>query len=134
MHCLKLTAAVLIGIPIYAQAQSLGTDATPAPPSAKARTISAALPSPRLGPNGETGDYLRAAYAAIAQGRVQLARQSLEMAETRAIGGAVSSGAVPGDRPPGDCPKVTVIRNALRSLGEGDRRQAREYIKIALLN
>jgi hypothetical protein len=129
MHCLKLMAATLIGIPIYAQAQSLGTDATAAPPSAKARTISAALPSPRLGPNGETGDYLRAAYAAIAQGRVQLARQSLEMAETRAIGGAVSSGALPGDSP-----KATVIRNALRSLGEGDRRQAREYIKLALLN
>jgi hypothetical protein len=123
MHCLKLTAAAPIGIPIW-----VGV-ATAAPPSAKASTISAALPSPRLGSNGESGDYLRAAYAAIAQGRVQLARQSLEMAETRVIGGAVSNGAVPGDGP-----KATVIRNALRSLGEGDRRQAREYIKLALLN
>jgi hypothetical protein len=94
-------------------------------------TIASGLPLPRIGDKAQTSDYLKCAYAALAVGREGLARQSLEMAETRALGGPMLKGV---STVPGDMPKIARIRDALRALGAGDRGQAIQFVKIAMLN
>jgi len=152
----KIATAVLFGMasmPVLAQPPgqpaSVGTDARSGPDagsgaagprSSKASNIVPAntrsnvapvLPSPRMGENAESPDYLKAAYAALSTGRTGLAQQSLEMAETRVLGGATSRG---DPTIPGDIRKASRIRDALRALGEGNRKQAIEFVKIAMLN
>jgi len=152
MRYAMIAAIVVAGmttLPIVAQAESAGTNARRGSQmgisksgerSGQASTIvavasqwnvSTMLPSPRIGNKAETGDYLKCAYAALAMGRDGLAQQSLEMAETRALGGVMPKG---GTVVPGDLPKVFRIRDALRALGGGDRKQAIQFIKIAMLN
>jgi hypothetical protein len=140
-----ITAVALAGtasLPIDALAQPKVTDARQnqaaginragnISASASQWTVSAALPSPRIGDEADAKDYLKCAYAALAVGRDDLARQSLEMAETRSLGGSMRKGI---EALPGDIPKAFRIRDALHALGGGDRKQAIEFIKIAMLN
>ena len=53
-------------------------------------TTLATLPKPGLGPDAALRDYLQTARAALIAGETGKAQQSLEMAETRALDGAVS--------------------------------------------
>jgi hypothetical protein len=87
------------------------------------------LPSPTLGLDAPSRDYLLAARASLAAGHTGEAQQSLEMAETRALGGSISPDQV--NLPRGSA-IVAEIRNALHALGNGDRAKAIQIIDIAL--
>jgi hypothetical protein len=69
--------------------------------------------------------------SALSAGHTGEARQSLEMAETRAPGGSDSSDQA---KPPSGKPQVAEIRDALHAQGNGDRAHAIQIIDIALRN
>ena len=113
-------------------------DRDPLPRSNKASNIVAAdtsgtsaptLPSPGLGLDAPSRDYLRAARVSLAAGRTGAAQRSLEMAETRLLGGSTAPDHA---KLPGDNPEVTRIREALHALGRGDRAQAIQIIDTVL--
>jgi hypothetical protein len=93
--------------------------------------VAPTLPSPGLGLDAPSRDYLRAARASLVAGRTGQAQQSLEMAETRALGGSVSPDQATS---PSDQPKVADIRDALHALGNGDRAHAIQIIDATLAN
>jgi hypothetical protein len=93
--------------------------------------IVSALPAPSLSLDATSRDYLRAARAALAAGHTGEAQQSLEMAETRVLGGSTAPDLA---KLQNDDPKVTQIRDALHALGVGDRGHAIQMIDIALNN
>ncbi len=66
-------------------------------PADTASTIAPTLPSPAIGNDATSRDYLRTARAALVAGRTGEAQQSAEMAETRALDRAVVPG--PGQYP-----------------------------------
>jgi hypothetical protein len=92
-------------------------------------TIAPTLPSPALGRNATTQDYLRAARAALVAGRTGQAQQSLEMAETRALDRSVAQGQT---NAPSDSQLVSRISDARHALGSGDRTHAIQLIDLAL--
>ena len=79
--------------------------------------------------NATSADYLRAAKAALIAGHTGRAQQSLEMAETRALGRSVAPGET---NTQSDSVLVARIRDALQALGSHDRAQAISYIDQAL--
>jgi len=94
-------------------------------------TVAPTLPSSGLAPDASTSDYLRAARVSLATGHSGEAQQSLEMAETRSLGGSNSADLA---KQPSDSAQVAAIRNALHALGAGDRAQAIRIIDVALGN
>jgi hypothetical protein len=154
MLIMKIAAAGLLGmvaVSALAQAPPIGAtadyragllngDRDSQPRSNKASNIVPAdssqvhaptLPSSKLGLNAPSRDYLRAARVSLAAGRTGEAQQSLEMAETRALGG--SDTPARSQLPNGNA-KVTEIRDALHALGSGDNAHAMQIIDIALGN
>jgi hypothetical protein len=93
--------------------------------------IASTLPAPSVGADATLHDYLVAARASVVAGRTGQAQQSLEMAETRALGGSV----VP-DRAgvPNDSRTVTEISHALHALGSGDKEETLHAIDAVLTN
>jgi hypothetical protein len=89
------------------------------------------LPSPALSIDAGTRDFLRAARASLVAGHTGAAQQSLEMAETRSLGGGVSPGQA---MMPNDSQRIIQIRDALRLLGGGDNTHAIRIIDFALAN
>ena len=91
--------------------------------------VAPTLPGSGLGENATSAEYLRAARASLAAGRSGQAQQSLEMAETRALGRSM-----PQDETniPSDSPLVSRIRDALHALGGRDNKQAITFIDQAL--
>ncbi len=154
MNTLKIMAAGLFGmvsVSALAQAQSTETavgaragqvrgDIGSEPRSTKAsnivpsntnRVIAPELPSPGLGPDATSRDYLRVARVSLAAGRTGKAQQSLEMAETRALSGSETPAQA---QRPSDSPKVDDIQNALFALGNGDLGGAMRLVDTALGN
>jgi hypothetical protein len=87
------------------------------------------LPSPAIGENASTRDYLMAARTALLLGRTGEAQQSLEMAETRALDRSVplfQTNTQIKD------PLIGEIEQALRALSAGDRSRAVQIIEDAL--
>jgi len=87
------------------------------------------LPSPPIGENASSRDYLLAARSALVAGRTGEAQQALEMAETRALDRSVAlfqTNVRIRD------PLVGEIEAALHALGEGDRMRAVQIIEAAL--
>jgi hypothetical protein len=92
-------------------------------------TIAPNLPSPAIGENATSRDYLLAARTALLLGRTGEAQQSLEMAETRALDRSVplfQTGVRITD------PLIGEIEQALHALSEGDRGRAVQIIETAL--
>ena len=87
------------------------------------------LPSPAVGENAPPDAYLRAARAALLQGRTGEAQQALEMAETRALDRSVP---LFQTNMPSRTPLVDTIGKALNALGAGDRAGAVQLIEQAL--
>jgi hypothetical protein len=100
-------------------------------PSNTRSTIAATLPSPPVAPDASAREFLKAARESLAAGRTGQAQQSLEMAETRSLGGSISPELA---NAPTDNPVVTQIRQALRALGDGDRAQSLQIIDAVLTN
>jgi len=143
MNTLKLTAAVVLGLASSAalvRAQSVDSagmhsseprstkDANIVPADTRS-AVAPDLPTPPVGPDAGADAYLQAAQNALSRGRTGEAQQSLEMAETRALGGSIPQGAA---TIPGDTSRVTRIHDALQALGEGDRQKAVQLIQLAL--
>ena len=93
--------------------------------------IAPTLPSPRIGENAATHDYLVVARESLVAGRTGQAQQALEMAETRALDRWVPQGQT---NTPSDNPLVLRIRDARQALGSGDSKQAVLLIDLALQN
>ena len=92
-------------------------------------TLAPNLPSPSIGENATSRDYLLAARTALLLGRTGEAQQSLEMAETRALDRSVplfQTNVRIQD------PLIGEIEQALRALSEGDRSRAVQIIEAAL--
>jgi len=87
------------------------------------------LPSPDVGEDAPSRAYLRAARAALLQGRTGEAQQALEMAETRALDRSVP---LFQTNVPSKSPLVDTIQKALNALGSGDRAGAVQFIDQAL--
>ena len=154
MFTMKLAAVGLLGmIGVSALAQAPSIDASAGvqaglnhgdrdslPRSNKASNIVAAdtkgtsaptLPPSGLSPDAPPRDYLRAARASLAAGHTGAAQQTLEMAETRTLGGAD----VPDlAKQPSANTNVAEIRDALHALAGGDRARAIQIIHTALAN
>jgi len=94
-------------------------------------TAAPTLPSPALSLDASSRDYLRAARGSLAAGQTGKAQQSLEMAETRALGGSELPDQA---KLPSPNPRVAEIRDALHALGNGDRAHAIRIIDLALGN
>jgi hypothetical protein len=92
-------------------------------------TIAPNLPSPAVGENATPRDYLRAARAALVQGKTGEAQQALEMAETRALDRSVP---LFQTNTPDANPIVGEITQALNALGAGDRARAVQIIETAM--
>jgi hypothetical protein len=92
-------------------------------------SIAPTLPPSTAGENAATHQYLNAARASLAAGRTGQAQQSLEMAETRALGRSVAQGET---GTPSDSQLVSRIRDARHALGGGNRAQAIQLIDLAL--
>jgi hypothetical protein len=89
------------------------------------------LASPALGNDAMSRDYLRAARAALVAGNTGEAQQSLEMAETRALGRPVVLGQA---NTPNASLYIARIADARSALGKGDSRYAISLIDVALLH
>lgn len=153
MRYVKLATAALLGmiaLPALAQAPSGTNPATGARPGHEPGTgeslplsnkasniaptdtrsnIAPTLPQPAIGDNATTGDYLKAARAALVAGRTGQAQQSLEMAETRALDRSVAQDQT---NTPSDSQLVARISDARHALGSGDRTHAIQLIDLAL--
>jgi hypothetical protein len=91
--------------------------------------VAPTLPRSMVGENATTVDYLRSARASLAAGHTGATRQSLEMAETRALDRSVAPGET--DRP-SDSKLVGTIRDARHAVGNGDHQNAMHLIDLAL--
>ena len=91
--------------------------------------IAPTLPPSSAGDNAATHQYLRAARASLVAGHTGQAQQSLEMAETRALGRSVAQDQTSTRS---DSPLVSRIRDARHALGGGDRTQGIQLIDLAL--
>jgi len=98
-------------------------------PSDTRSIVAPTLPAPSVGADATTYDYLRAARASLAAGRTGQAQQSLEMAETRALGRSVPQGQT---NTPSSSPLISEIRDARDALGKGNNSHAIQLIELAL--
>ena len=87
------------------------------------------LPASGLGDNAGSHDYLHAARASLVAGDTGQAQQSLEMAETRALDRSIPASRVDEQS---NSAFVGLIRDALHSLGGGNRADAIRLIDLAL--
>ena len=120
----SIIASVLLGswaLPALAQPLPFGT--TPPPKIAKA------LPAPALGEDASSVELLRAAENALAAGRVDEAREAMEMAQTRLLDRSEPIG-VPWT--PSDKPAVKLISQGLQALTAGDRMTCLRMIQAAM--
>jgi hypothetical protein len=92
-------------------------------------SVAPTLPSPTIGENAASRDYLKVARASLVDGRTGQAQQSLEMAETRALDRWVPQGQT---IVPSDSLLISRIRDARQALGGGDRKRAIQLIDLAL--
>jgi hypothetical protein len=143
-------ALALIALPAFAQTAPVGDPASgirpghivgvgaSEPSSARASNINQSdtksmiaptLPAPDVGMDATPFEYLRSARASLVAGRTGQAQQALEMAETRVLGRVVPPGQTTG---PMDSQFVSQIRDARRSLAEGDSPGAIAKIDRAL--
>jgi hypothetical protein len=81
--------------------------------------------------NANTNDYLRAARASLVAGIPCQARESLAMAETRALDRSVVQGQ---ENAPNNSPLVSRIRDARSAIGNGNNTHAIQLIDLALSN
>jgi hypothetical protein len=100
-------------------------------PSDTRSNVAPTLPSSGLSLNATSRDYLKSARASLSRGRTGEAQQSLEMAETRALPGAVAADQATVSS---DSVRVTQIRDALHALGSGDSAHSMQLIDVALAN
>ena len=87
------------------------------------------LPAPDVPESASAETFLRAALTAVAQNRGGMARESLEMAQTRLLDRSVALGQT---RNPSDDPAVRQISTAMQSLSAGDRAGATKQIEDVL--
>jgi hypothetical protein len=151
----NLTAALLLGmtsVGAFAQAPADPGSATPTRPGQAigvgdalprsdnasnigpadtTSTIAPTLPSPAIGNDAMSRDYLRTARAALVAGHTGEAQQSLEMAETRALDRTVVLGHA---NTPSSSVYIARISDARRALGSGDSHYAIVLIDVALLH
>jgi hypothetical protein len=129
MYVLKLATFAVLGmtsIAGLAQAQTpMSSRASNITPADTRSSVAPALPTPMVGADAGVNAYLRAAHNALVAGHTGEAQQSLEMAETRVLSRVVSPDQASSADPD---PAVSQIRNALQSLGDGDRGQALQII------
>ena len=92
-------------------------------------TIAPNLPSPPVGSNANSVDYLRAAQSALQGGRTGEAQQSLEMAQTRLLDRSVVMGQTNN---PSENPAVSQISQALKALAHNDRAQTMQLIQSTI--
>jgi hypothetical protein len=109
----------------------LSTKASNIVPADTSGTTAPTLPSSALGLDASSREYLRAARASLVAGHTGAAQQSLEMAETRVLGGSDSPDHA---KLASGNPQVAEIRDALHALGGGDRAHAIQIIDVALAN
>ncbi len=95
-----------------------------------ASTIAPNLPTPPIGENASSHDFLVAARGALAAGRTGEAQQALEMAETRRLDRSVPLFQTTA---PISDPLAATIENALHALGAGDRDGAMRLIEQAIV-
>jgi hypothetical protein len=88
------------------------------------------LPSPPLGENASSRDYLAAARGALAAGHTGEAQQALEMAETRALDRSVPLFQTTA---PIKDPLVAEIEDALHTLSAGDRLRSMRIIEASIV-
>jgi hypothetical protein len=100
-------------------------------PAGSAATVAPTLPSPAIGNDAMSRDYLRTARAALVAGRTGEAQQSLEMAETRALDRTVVLGRT---NTPSSSVYIARIGDARRALGNGESHYAIVLIDVALLH
>jgi hypothetical protein len=100
-------------------------------PADTTATSAPILPEPGLSLDVPWRDYLRAARTSLAAGHAGKAQQSLEMAETRVLGGSDSPDQA---NLPSGSPWITKIREALYALGNGNTAHAMQIIDAVLAN
>jgi len=93
--------------------------------------IAPTLPSPAIGNDAMSRDYLRTARAALVAGHTGEAQESLEMAETRALDRTIVLGRA---NIPSSSVYIARISDARRALGNGDSHYAIVLIDVALLH
>jgi len=106
-------------------------DASNIVPSDSTSNVAPTLPSSSLSKDAGAREYLRAARTSLVAGHTGEAQQSLEMAETRSLGGGVSASEATS---PSARPHVGEIREALHALGSGDSARAVRIIDTVLAN
>jgi hypothetical protein len=109
----------------------LSNNASNIKPSDTRSASAPTLPRSGMGADATAHDYLTAARAALVAGRTGQAQQSLEMAETRALGGSVAQGQ---GSTPDNGQLVSRIRDARSALGSGDKTRAMQSVDLALSN
>jgi hypothetical protein len=97
-------------------------------PADTSGTNAPTLPSSTLSLDAPSRDYLLAARVSLAAGRTGAAQQSLEMTETRVLGG---SDTPDESKLPSGNPMVAEIRDALHALGSGYNAHAIQIIDAA---
>jgi len=100
-------------------------------PADTTSAVAPTLPSSALSIDAGALEYLRAARASLVAGQTGAAQQSLEMAETRTLGGGALATQATS---PNDNPKVVQIREALHALGAGDKARAIQIIDQVMAN
>ncbi|MDE2517232.1 MAG: hypothetical protein KGL12_14490 [Rhodospirillales bacterium] len=109
-------------LPLSNKASNIGSSDTTA-------KIAPTLPGPGLGENASSDSYLRAARAALAAGQTGVAQESLGRAETQLLSRSVPQGET---MRVSSNPRVTMIEQARKALGAGDRAGAMQIIDQAL--
>ena len=105
------------------------TNASNIGPADTRTSIAPNLPSPEVGDNATSMDYLRVARESLMGGRTGLAQQSLEMAETRILDRSVPQSQTDFSS---DDKRVQQIAEARHALGTGDRARALQIIDAVL--
>lgn len=138
-HTIFATAALLaaVAIPAFAQVSATGArpgheigDGTSLPLSDKSSNntpndthseVAPTLPSPGIGDDATSREYLMAARQSLKAGKTGRAQQSMEMAETRLLDRSTVQFQT---NDPSRNPLVDRISAARHALGNGDRQQA----------
>jgi len=132
---LSIATALLAGaIPAPAVAQStIGTGSTIGTanigPADTRSEVAPTLPTPALGEDAPPSAFLRAAQSALIAGRTGETQEALERAQTRLLDRSVP---LFQTNNPSENPAVGQIREALRSLSQGDREGASRHIQTAM--
>jgi hypothetical protein len=115
MRTLFMTAVLMTGLSAVTMAQQPG--------------VLQPLPAPTLAEGSRPSDYLRAAEAALAAGRVAEGESALEMAQTRMLDRSVPIGQTGN---PSDNPTIVQITQARGALAAHDRAASLQAIQAAI--